>query len=64
VECVGDFELTGEAEQFTVDRDSLLIVDLAELLRAFRYDPSDPYIGRVRITIQPANDLPQPIMRL
>jgi hypothetical protein len=48
-------ELVGEAEQFAMDRESMTIVELAGLLQSFREDPSDPIIGRVRITIEPAH---------
>ena len=54
LELVARLELVGEAEQFAMDTESLTIVDLAELLKAFREDPSDSIIGRVRITIEPA----------
>ena len=54
LELVGSFELIGEDEQFALDRESQRIIGLAELLSSFRYDPSDPHIGRVRVTVEPA----------
>jgi hypothetical protein len=50
--CVGTFELVGEDGQFALEQESQRIVELAELLGHFRYDPSDPYVGRVKITIE------------
>ena len=54
LECVGVFELVGEAEQFTLDTDSQTIVELSLLLRTFREDPDQSYVGRLKITIEPA----------
>ena len=53
LEIVGEFELVGESEQFALDRESQTIVELAMLLQSFREDPSEPYVGRLKITIEP-----------
>jgi len=53
LELRGRFELVGEDQQFALELESQTIVGLAELLSAFRYDPSDPYVGRVKVTVEP-----------
>lgn len=50
----GSFELVGEDEQLVLDRESQTIVELSTLLRSFRVDPSDPVLGKLKITIEPA----------
>lgn len=55
LECVANVELVGEAEQFVLDRESQMIVELSTLLRSFREIPDDAVIGTVKITIEMAD---------
>jgi hypothetical protein len=48
----GDLELDGN--DTVVDRDSEHVVTLAQLLQAFRADLADDHLGRLRITVGPA----------
>lgn len=57
LEVVGNFVLVGGFEDTVRDRHSSLAggaVDLASLLKMYRADDSDPVIGPVRVTIEPA----------